>query len=154
MNTKHTVYIDIQNNYVVCHEMGHKLRLKVQNKNPVKKRCTSFVQALDTFFAVPINIRKTCPCNEYPLKPHCYIGKLGYAGVCLFFLFLLQNIDCGYSLEPPRRLLLKIFIFYNFKNFCILHGHVFVMNAMKQSCGKPNLILFIDHTAYILPGTI
>ena len=21
----------------------------------------------------------------------------------IFFLFLLQNIDCGYSLEPPRR---------------------------------------------------
>ena len=29
--------------------------------------------------------------------------KLGFAGVYLFFLFLLQNIDCGYSLEPPRR---------------------------------------------------
>ena len=40
---------------------------------------------------------------EYPLKPHFYIVKLGYAGVYLFFLFLLQNIDCGYSLEPPRR---------------------------------------------------
>ena len=38
-----------------------------------------------------------------PLKPHFYIAKLGYAGVYLFFLFLLQNIDCGYSLEPPRR---------------------------------------------------
>ena len=48
-------------------------------------------------------IRKTCPCNVYPLKPHFYIAKLGYAGVYLFFLFLLQNIDCGYSLEPPRR---------------------------------------------------
>ena len=48
-------------------------------------------------------IRKTCPCNEYPLKPHFYIVKLGYAGVYLFFLFLLQSIDCGYSLEPPRR---------------------------------------------------
>ena len=80
-------------------------------------------------------IRKTCPCNVYPLKPHFYIEKLGYAGVYLFFLFLLQNIDCGYSLEPPRRggsneypqsmfwsknkknikeFLLKIFIFYNF----------------------------------------
>ena len=47
--------------------------------------------------------RKTCPCNEYPPEPHFYIAKLGYAGVCLFFLFLLQNIDCGYSLEPPRR---------------------------------------------------
>ena len=48
-------------------------------------------------------IRKTCPCKVYSLKPHFYIVKLGYAGVYLFFLFLLQNIDCGYSLEPPRR---------------------------------------------------
>ena len=48
-------------------------------------------------------VRKTCPCNMYPLKPHFYIAKLGYGGVYLFFLFLLQNIDCGYSLEPPRR---------------------------------------------------
>ena len=24
------------------------------------------------------------------------------AGVYIFVLFLLQNIDCGYSLEPPR----------------------------------------------------
>ena len=38
-----------------------------------------------------------------PLIPHFNIAKLGYAGVYLFFLFLLQNIDCGYSLEPPRR---------------------------------------------------
>ena len=45
---------------------------------------------------------KTCLCNVYPLKPHFYIVKLGYEGVYLFFLFLFQNIDCGYSLEPPR----------------------------------------------------
>ena len=47
---------------------------------------------------VPVNIchiTKTCPCNIYPLEPHFYIAKLGYAGVYLFFLFLLQNIDCG-----------------------------------------------------------
>ena len=48
-------------------------------------------------------IRKTCPCNVYLLKPYFYIEKLGFAGVYLFFLFLLQNIDCGYSLEQPRR---------------------------------------------------
>ena len=47
-------------------------------------------------------IRKTCPCNVYPLEPHFYIAKLGYAGVYLFFLFLIQNIDCGCSLELPR----------------------------------------------------
>ena len=50
-----------------------------------------------------VHITKTCPCNVYPLKLHFYIAKLGYVGVYLFFLFLLQNIDCGYSLEPPRR---------------------------------------------------
>ena len=48
-------------------------------------------------------IRKTCPCNEYPLQPYFYIVKLGYAGVYDFFLFLDLNIDCGYSLEPHRR---------------------------------------------------
>ena len=37
-----------------------------------------------------------------PLNP-TYVIKLGFLGVYLFFLILLQNIDCGYSLEPPRR---------------------------------------------------
>ena len=45
-----------------------------------------------------LNIRKSYPCNEYPLEPHFNIAKLGYAGVYLFHTFLLQNIDCGYSL--------------------------------------------------------
>ena len=49
------------------------------------------------------SIRKTCLCHVHPLEPHFYIAKLGYEGVYVFFLFLLQNIDCGYSLEPPRR---------------------------------------------------
>ena len=95
------------------------------------------------------NIRKTCPCYIYPLEPHFYIAKLGYAGVYLFFLFLLQNIDCGYSLEPPRQGGSNVYPqfmfsakktekyqtfstenlhFYNFtENLCIMHGHVFVM---------------------------
>ena len=41
--------------------------------------------------------------NFDPLKPHFYIVILGFKGVYnIFFLFLLKNIDCGYSLEPPR----------------------------------------------------
>ena len=39
--------------------------------------------------------------KEIPLIPQFYIVKLGCAGVCLFFLFLFQNIHCGYLLEPP-----------------------------------------------------
>ena len=32
------------------------------------------------------HIRKTCPWNIYPLKPHFYVVKLRYTGVCIFFL--------------------------------------------------------------------
>ena len=48
-------------------------------------------------------ITKTCLYNFDPLKPHFYIVKLGFTGVYIFFLFLIKNIDYGYSLEPPRR---------------------------------------------------
>ena len=39
-----------------------------------------------------------------PLNPNFIYSKTGVCRgrVYLFFLFLLQNIDCGYSLEPPR----------------------------------------------------
>ena len=47
-------------------------------------------------------ITKTYLYN-FDLKPHFYIVKLGFTGVCIVFLFLLKNIDCGYPLEPPRR---------------------------------------------------
>ena len=48
-------------------------------------------------------ITKTCLYNFDPLKPHFYIVKLGLTGVYIMFLISAQNIDCGYSLEPPRR---------------------------------------------------
>ena len=50
-----------------------------------------------------LSITKTYLCNFDPLKPHFNIVKLGFTGVYIIFLFLLKNIDCGYSLEPPRR---------------------------------------------------
>ena len=49
------------------------------------------------------DITKTCLYKFDPLQPHFYIVKLGFAGVYIIFLILLNNIDCGYSLEPPRR---------------------------------------------------
>ena len=89
-------------------------------------------------------IRITCPCNEHPLTPHFYIEKVGFTRVYIFFLFLLQNIDCGYSLEPPRYVLsknkkniknfhLKIINFTAVKYCCILHGHVCVMNLCSDT---------------------
>ena len=49
------------------------------------------------------HITKTCLYNFDPLKPHLYIVKLGFTGVYIIFLISAQNIDCGYSLEPPHR---------------------------------------------------
>ena len=49
------------------------------------------------------SITKTCLYNFDPIKLHFYIVKLGFTGVYIIFLFLLKNIDCGYSLEPPLR---------------------------------------------------
>ena len=37
--------------------------------------------------------------NFDPLKPQFYIVKLGFTGVYIIDLFLLKNIDCGFSLE-------------------------------------------------------
>ena len=48
-------------------------------------------------------ITKTCLYNFDPLKPHFYIVKLVFTGVYIIFLISAQNIDCGYSLEPPRQ---------------------------------------------------
>ena len=42
-------------------------------------------------------ITKTCLYNFDPLKPHFYIVKMGFTGVYIIFLILLENF-----LEPPR----------------------------------------------------
>ena len=39
----------------------------------------------------------------FPETPLLYSKTGVYKGIHYFFLFLLKNIDCGYSLEPPRR---------------------------------------------------
>ena len=45
---------------------------------------------------------KSCLYNFDPLKPHFYIVNWGLQGYILLLLFLLKNIDCGYSLEQPQ----------------------------------------------------
>ena len=54
-------------------------------------------------YSFRLTITKTCLYNFDPFKPHFYIVKLGFTGVYIIFLISAQNIDCGYSLEPPRR---------------------------------------------------
>ena len=87
-----------------------------------------------------------------PLKPHFYIVKLGFTGVFIIFLISAQNIDCGYSLEPPRRggsneypqymfwaeirkiseFLSENFQFLDVKFSIYLNRHVFVMYVICQ----------------------
>ena len=42
----------------------------------------SIVRALGMHCSIVI----TFPCNVYPLTPHVYLAKMGYAGVYIFFL--------------------------------------------------------------------
>ena len=44
------------------------------------------------------DITKTSPCNEPRYTPLLYSKTRVYRGIIFFFLFLRQNIDCGYSL--------------------------------------------------------
>ena len=65
-----------------------------------------------------------------------YIVKLGFTGVYLFFLSLLQNIGCGCSLEPPLVTIINVLtkiieniIFplkiFKAENISTLHGQIF-----------------------------
>ena len=50
---------------------------------------------------MPYIITKTCPCN----KQIFYLEKIEnfqLKNIDIFLIFA-QNIDCGYTLEPPRR---------------------------------------------------
>ena len=90
-----------------------------------------------------------------------YIAKLGYGGVCLFFLFLLQNIACGYpqslcfeqkqekyqnfSVENFQFLELKKSLFIawaSFRNGDFSYGHSDLIHVcLSRLMGKPTICL-------------
>ena len=56
-----------------------------------------------SYIASISSITKTYLYNFDPLKNPLSCSKTGiYRGIHYFYLFLLKNIDCGYSLEPPH----------------------------------------------------
>ena len=81
--------------------IGVKFRENISNVYRDIERTRSY-EALTDGRTLKI-ITKTRLYNFDPLEPHFYIVKLGFTGVCIIFLISAQNIDCGYSLEPPRR---------------------------------------------------
>ena len=73
--------------------VGHCLRLWFKNETETKEKNSNILYY----------IMKTCLYSFDPLKHHLYIIKLGFTGVYIIFLISAKNIDCGYSLGPPRR---------------------------------------------------
>ena len=68
------------------------------------RNCATYIISLTSLCNMgPFCITKTHLYNFDTLKHHFYIVKLGFTAVYIIFLILLKNIDCGYSLEPPRR---------------------------------------------------
>ena len=93
-------------------------------------------------------IRKTCPCNVYNLEPQFLYTKTGLCrGISIFRIFA-PNIDCGYSLEPPRRNShqLKIFNFYNLGKICTSHVHVLAILRGKMSQLLINIVCHVKNT--------
>ena len=66
-------------------------------------------------------------CN--PLN-HTFIVKLRFTGVYLFFLFLILNIDLGYSLVPLGYSLVPLG--YSLVPTCILRGRFFVIQYLEN----------------------
>ena len=109
------------------------------------------------------NITKTYLYNFDPLKSHFNIVKLRFTGVYIICLISTQNIDCGYSLEPPRRggsneypqsmfwaeirkisefFYLKIFIFWWWIFSIYLNRHVYVMK--KNDTAPPHRLTSVS----------
>ena len=93
------------------------------------------------------------PHNPPPPPPPVLYSKIGVCRRIHVFLFLLKNIDCGYSLEPPRRggsneyqqsmfwaeiwkiskFLSEYFQFLEVKFSTYLNRRVFVMGILARS---------------------
>ena len=72
---------------------------RIKTVIPSLYSCDVFVKSC----IMEYNITKTYLYNFDLNKPHFYIVKQGFTGVYIIFHISAQNIDCGYSLEPPRQ---------------------------------------------------
>ena len=97
-----------------------------------------------------------------PLNPTLY-SKLGFRGVYIILLISAQNIDCGYSLEPPRRVYVLIrnlkknirnlpekFQFLEVKFSIYLHRRVFIMRSYCRVFGAPTHMFGISSVVAII----
>ena len=94
-------------------------------------------------------ITKTCLYDFDPLKPHFYVVKLGLQGYTLFFLFLLKNIDCGYSLELPQKAVLtstiNLFFEQKYKKYQNFLSENFLFLVVKFSVYLNRHVFILYH---------
>ena len=122
----------------------------------ISLRVCTFCPGHGFYSSMLLHITKTCLSNSDPFKPHFYIVKLGFTGVYNIFHISAQNIDCGCSLEPPRRggsneypqsmfwakvwiiseFYLKCFSFFEVKFSINLNRRVFVMSIHWYCLGS------------------
>ena len=67
----------------------------MRKKETKKENCASKIMV--KFKGEKKEHQENMPVYSIPPQTPLLYRKLGYAGVYIFFLFLLQNIDCGYS---------------------------------------------------------
>ena len=73
--------------------------MTVKNQNTKSSENLTVDASSKTFHVHQNKMSMTCipPCT-----PFLYSNTGVWRGIAIFFLFLLQNIDCWYLLEPPR----------------------------------------------------
>ena len=89
------------NLFMLIHNSLHK-NFKLRNKQVSFTQLLFYMHDLHTG-PILLQHHKNMPIQFDPLNPHFYKVKMGFTGIYIFFLFLLNNIDCGYSLEQHRR---------------------------------------------------
>ena len=103
-------------------------------------------------FDFGVIITKTCLYNFDPIKTHFYKVKLGFTGVYIIFLISAKNIECGYSLEPPRRagsngypqsmfcaeIWKKIFFYLKNCHFLVVKFSVYLNRRVFVMCSEAN----------------
>ena len=124
--------------YCMTLALGGALNSK-STKSIIEKCNVNIIQKLGQ------SIRKTCPCNVYPLESHFYIVKMGFAMLYLFFLFLILNIHFGYLLEPPRiynqcfEQNIKNIDFFQIEIFVIFEGAKLLYFACVRFCNAQSI---------------
>ena len=119
----------------------------------------------------PIPSRKHAYIILTPLNPTFIYQNWGLQGYTLFFLFLLKNIDCRYSLEPPRRggsneypqsifwaeiwkiseVLSENFLFLEVKLSIYLNKRVFVMFSCRATKALISMCFHRNNSGLPLP---